>query len=136
MAAKTTFLANRVLSKVLKNDSEFVYAWPATVYAAVFTADPTNTGSIASEVVDAVAPYARQPITWGAISSGSVSNSVAVTYNVAGVSWGTIGWAGVMDVATLLTGNMLYHGPLGTPKVVGIGDQVSFAIGALVATES
>jgi hypothetical protein len=136
MAAKTTTLANSVLDRVLKNNAQFGYSWPATVYLALFTTDPTVSGIITGEVVPTSGDYARQALTWGTIASGSVSNSVAITYSVAVGAWGTIGWAGVMDVATLGIGTMLYEGPLAVQKIVGIGDQVSFAIGAVIVNET
>jgi hypothetical protein len=135
MAAKCTYLMNRVLDRVLNNNTQFSYTFPATVYAALFTADPTNAGTITSEPT-AANGYARQAVTWGTIAAGSVTNSAAVTYPTATGSWGTIAYVGIMDVITLLTGNMLYHGQLGTSKTVGVGDQVSFAIGALTVTET
>lgn len=136
MAAKTTTLANSVLDRVLKNNAQFAYAWPATVYLALFTTDPTIAGIITGEVVPTSGDYTRQAVTWGTISSGSVSNSVAVTYSVAVGAWGTLGWSGIMDVSTLGSGTMLYQGPLATSKIVGIGDQVTFAIGAVVVNEN
>jgi hypothetical protein len=136
MAAKTTSLANSLLDRVLKNNAQFAYAWPATVYLALFTTDPTIAGIITGEVTPSSGDYARQPLTWGTISSGSVSNSVAVTYSVAVGAWGTIGWAGIMDIATLGTGTMLYQGALAVSKIVGVGDQVSFAVGAVVVNEN
>lgn len=136
MAAKTSSLSNRVLDRVLKNNTQFSYSWPATVYLALFTTDPTVAGLITGEVVPTGGDYARQAVTWGTIATGSVANSAAVTYSVAAGSWGTIGWGGIMDVVTLETGNMLYQGALATSKTVGIGDQVSFAIGAVTVTEN
>ena len=136
MAAKTTTLANSVLDRVLKNNAQFAYSWPATVYLALFTTDPTVAGIITGEVVPTSSDYARQALTWGSIASGSVQNSVAVTYNVAVAAWGTIGWAGIMDTATLNTGVMLYEGVLAVQKIVGIGDQVSFAVGAVIVNET
>jgi hypothetical protein len=136
MAAKTTTLANSVLYRVLKNNAQFAYSWPATVYLALFTTDPTITGIITGEVVPTSGDYTRQALTWGTIASGSVSNSVAVTYSVAVGAWGTIGWAGIMDIATLGIGTMLYEGPLAVQKIVGIGDQVSFASGAVIVNET
>lgn len=133
MSAKTTFLENRVLDRVLKNNADLAYAFPATVFAGLFTADPTVTGSLAAEVTGI--SYARQAVTWGVIAAGSVNNSVAVTFPVAGGAWGTITHVAILDLVTLTLGNMLYFGVLGTPKTVGLGDQVSFAIGALVIGE-
>lgn len=136
MAAKTTTLANLVLDKVLNNNSQFPYAWPATVYLALFTTDPTVAGIITGEVVPTSGDYTRQALSWGSISGGSVQNNVAVTYSVAVGAWGTIGWAGIMDIATLNIGTMLYQGALAVSKIVGIGDQVSFAIGAVIVNET
>jgi hypothetical protein len=137
MAAKTTFLAARVLDNTLKNGAEFSYTFPATVYAALFTSDPTVAGLFTGEVTTVATLYARQPITWGTIGAGnSVANSAAITYATAGASYGSpIGWVGICDTVATASG-MLYQGPLSTPKTVGVGDQVSFAIGALVVTES
>lgn len=132
MDAKTTFLENRVLDRVLKNNAEFSYAFPATVYAGLFTADPTEAGTQTSEVSGG--SYARQPITWGAIANGAVANSGAVTFPTATGAWGTITHVGILDALT--TGNMLYYGALTTPKTVANGDQVSFAISALTMTET
>lgn len=132
MAAKTTHLMNRVLDRVLKNNADFSYSFPATVYAGLFTADPGVGGSLSNEVSGG--SYARQSITWATISGGSVANSAAVTFPVATASWGTIYYVGILDLVS--AGNMLYYGALGTQKTVGIGDQVSFAIGALTVSET
>lgn len=131
MTAKTDFLEDRVLDRVLKNNAQFTYTFPATVFAGLFTADPGEAGSQAAEVSGG--SYARQSITWGTISAGSVANSSAVTFPVATAPWGTITHVGILDLVS--AGNMLYKGALGTSKTVGTGDQVSFAIGALTVSE-
>lgn len=125
MTAKTDFLEDRVLDRVLKNNAQFTYTFPATVFAGLFTADPGEAGSQAAEVSGG--SYARQSITWGTISAGSVANSSAAA------PWGTITHVGILDLVS--AGNMLYKGALGTSKTVGTGDQVSFAIGALTVSE-
>ncbi len=129
---KTDFLENRVLDRVLKNNADFSYSFPATVYCGLFTADPTESGSLTNEVSGTA--YARQSITWGAIASGTVSNSVAITFPVAGSSWGTVTYVAVLDAVS--AGNMLYSGALTTPKTIGTGDQLVFAIGALAVSET
>jgi len=132
MAAKTTFLKNRSLDRILKNNADFSYSFPATVYAALFTDDPGDGGSLTDEVSGG--SYARQSITWGTISNGSIANSSAVTFPVATAPWGLVTHVGICDLDS--SGNMLYHGQLGTSKTVGTGDQVSFAIGALTVSET
>jgi len=128
---KTDYLESRILDRVLKNNAQFIYTFPATVYVALFTADPTEAGLLTNEVTGG--SYARQPITWGTIAAGSVSNSVAVSFPTASGSWGTVTHMAIMDALT--SGNALYYGSLGTSKTVGIGDDVSFAIGTLTITE-
>lgn len=131
MTAKTDFLEDRTLDRVLKNNAQFSYTFPATTYAALFTADPTDAGTQTSEVSGNA--YTRQAITWGTIASAAVSNSVAVTYTTATGSWGTVTHVGIMDAST--AGNMLYKGALATPTAVGSGDQVVFPIGTLSVGE-
>lgn len=132
MTAKSDFLENRTLDHNLKNDAQFSFTAPTTTYAALFTADPTEAGSLTNEVTGG--SYARPSITWGTIASGSVSNSALVQFATASAPWGTVTHIAIMDAAT--SGNVLYYGALGTAKAVGIGDDVSFAIGALVVTEA
>lgn len=139
MAAKTTFLAGRVLDQVLKHNAEFSYTWPTTVYVALFTSDPTVAGLFTGEVSTGVGvtDYVRQPVTWSTIGVGdSIANSSAITFPVSTAGYGSnpIGWVGICDTVSTASG-MLYQGPLTTSKSVIAGDQVSFAIGALVLTE-
>ena len=132
MTAKTNFLEDRILDRVLRNNADFAYTFPSSVYVALFTSDPGESGSLAGEVSGG--SYARQLVAFSAVSSGSTSNSGALTFPVATASWGTITHVGIMDALT--SGNVLYYGALGTSKTVGLGDQLSFAIGTLSVTEA
>jgi hypothetical protein len=136
MAAKTTNLMNYVLDRVLKNNAQLAYSWPATVYAALLTDDPTVSGAWTAEVSTSGTAYARQAITWGTIATGSVTNSAAITFPTATAPWGTVSYVAISDGDTEGAGTMLYYGQLGTPKAVGTGDAVSFAISALTVSES
>ena len=62
------------------------------------------------------------------------ANTAAVSFDVAGASWGTVVAIAICDAVT--AGNQLYFGPLGTDKLVDIGDQLNFAIGAITVTET
>lgn len=128
MAAKKEALSNALLDAVLSN---VAYASPATVYTGLYTVAPTAT-TAGTEV--AGGSYARVASTFGAAAAASAANSGAITFPVASGAWGTIVAAAISDA--LAAGNQLYYGALGTPKVVGIGDQLNFAIGALTVTES
>ena len=70
--SKSNFLENEILDHVLRNSS---YTPPSTVYAALFTSNPDEDGS-GTEVTGG--SYARQAVTFGAASGGSVTNSSAV----------------------------------------------------------
>ena len=83
--------------------------------------------------------YARQTMTkasgtWTAPSAtGIISNTAAVTFPAATpATWGTVTHGALWDASTV--GNMIMHGPLGTSKVIGIGDIFQYAIGALTIT--
>lgn len=126
--AKTDYLEDALLNHVLRNTA---YSSPATVYVALYTVAPTDVGG-GTEVAGFA--YARQAVTFGAPSSGTVANTGAVTFpQASGGAWGTIVAMGIFDAAT--AGNLLYFGNLTTSKVVGDGDQISFPNGSLTVQE-
>jgi hypothetical protein len=104
------YLELKVLDHVLKNTA---YTSPTTVYAALFTTIPTDSGP-GTEVTGG--SYARQAITFGSASSGASSNSVAVTFPAATASWGAVVAFAIFDAST--TGNMLFWGELLGPRKV------------------
>jgi hypothetical protein len=126
MATGTSFsdyLENKVLDHVMRNTS---YTSPATVYAALYTAAPSDAGG-GTEVSGG--SYARTAVTCGAAASGSIANSGAVTFPTASGSWGTVTHVGIFDASS--AGNLLFWGALTASKTVASGDTFSFAIGAL-----
>lgn len=128
MDAKSNYLEDAMLNHVLRH---VALTSPTTVYLALYTAAPSDTGG-GTEVSGG--SYARQAITFGAPSSGVVANSGSVTYPVATADWGTVTSIGIFDAATV--GNLLYYGTLTVSKTVGSGDQISFANGALTVAET
>jgi len=127
MAAKKETLSNSLLDAVLSNVS---FTSPAAVYTGLYTVAPTAT-TAGTEVSGG--SYARVASTFSAAAAGSTSNSGAITFPVASAAWGTVVAAAISDA--LVAGAQLYFGNLGTSKVVGIGDQLNFAISALSVTE-
>lgn len=125
---KTDYLEGKIIEHVLRNVS---FTSPATVYIALFTADPTETGSQAAEVSGG--SYARTSATFGAHSGGSVNNSADVTFPQASGSWGTITHLGIMDAST--AGNMLYFGALTSSVTIASGEQLRFPSGSIVVAE-
>lgn len=132
MAAKKTTLSNSLLNAVLRN---VAYSSPASVFVALFTVNE-SAGSQGTEVTTVGTAYTRQSVTFSAASGGSTSNSGAVTFPVATAPYGTVTGAAVCASSTPGTDDALYFGALGTSKVVGTGDQLNFAIGALSVSES
>jgi hypothetical protein len=115
MSQMSDFLETELLDHVLRNAA---YTSPTTVYLALFTAAPSDSGG-GTEVSGNA--YARQAITFGAPSGGVSSNSAEIQFPIATGSWGTITHVGIFDAAT--TGNLLFHGALTASKVIGSGDR-------------
>lgn len=140
MAGMTNYEENRLLDHIFRGTA---YAQEATHYIALFTSDPTDTGSQAGEVSGG--SYARVAVTRGdaqwkgthgsstGVSSGTngtILNAAAITFPAPTANWGTITHIGICDAAS--AGNMLYYSALQTSKTVNNGDDApSFAIDAL-----
>jgi len=118
-----------------------IAASPATLYAALYTANPTDANASGTEVSGNA--YARIGITsatgWSAITdngagNGSViSNSGIITFPTpTPAGWGTVTGFALYDALTV--GNELFWAALTASKVINAGDTVSFAIGALTIT--
>ncbi len=130
MAAKSIYLDDAVLNHVLRNTA---LSSPTTVYVALYTVAPTPS-TAGTEVTTVGTAYVRQAVTFGAPASGVCLNSAPVTFPVATAAYGApIVACAVCDLVA--AGNILYFGTLGTPKTVGVGDQVNFATSALSCTE-
>jgi hypothetical protein len=128
MAEMSNYLENALINATLRNTT---YTSVATVYVSLWTSDPTDAGS-GTEVSGG--SYARTAVTMGAPSNGASLNTGAVEFPQATASWGTVGWIGINDAST--SGNLLYHSPLTTSKVIDTGDIFKIAIGSLSVTLS
>jgi hypothetical protein len=127
MSAISNYLENALLNATLRNTT---YTSPATVYAALFTTDPTDAGS-GTECTGS--GYARKAITFAAPSNGVTTNSAAACeFDQATGSWGTITHFGIFDALT--TGNLLYHGALTTSKTIASGDVFKFSTSSVSVT--
>lgn len=120
----TTTKANSILDAELKT---------TTRYAALFTADPTDTGDVANEVSGG--GYARQAITFGtSAASRSISNTAEVAFAVATADYGTVTHLGICQAGTAAVSDMDWHGPLTTSKLIETNDQLKFAVGAITVS--
>lgn len=110
---------------------------PATVYFALFTVTPSDSGG-GTECVGT--DYARVGLTnnstnFPAASSSVITLSADVTFPTAGAlgtAWGTIVAWGLFDAST--SGNLLWWGPVATSKTVAVGDVVKFPSGSITFT--
>jgi hypothetical protein len=124
MSQMTDYLEKKLLDHTL---GKAAYTMPTTVYLALFTADPTDTGSQTNEV--SAGGYARQAITStmsaAGATSGQSTNGGAITFGPATADWGTVTHTAVLDAST--AGNMLLYGPLSSSRTIQNGDSLQYA---------
>jgi hypothetical protein len=132
MSAFSSDLEDKVMNHILGGSD---YSRLGTVYLALFTAAPTETGG-GTEV--AGNGYTRLSITnnatnFPASSGGQKSNGIAFTFTPAsGGSWGTVSHWAIMSAST--GGLILFFGALNAAKLINDTDTLSFAIGQLNIT--
>jgi len=126
--SKSNYLETQVLNHVLRNTA---YSAPATVYMAVYTVAPTETGG-GTEVSGN--GYVRQPVTFTAPAPDSCSNDADVTFPVATGDWGIIVAFGIFDAAS--AGNLLYYANLTASRDILTSDQFRVPSGQLIVTEN
>lgn len=104
-------------------------------YFALFTADPTETGSTAAEAT--FGSYARVAVVRSSggftATNNVITNAAIVSFAEATSGSETVTHFGLMKESS--GGTMLYHNILNTSRLVNTGTTVSFAIGALTVTE-
>lgn len=108
---------------------------PTTLYLALFTADPGESGALTNEVATAGSTaYARTAVTLTAAPS-PVSNSADVVFPTATASWGVVTHAALTDSATRGAGNVLASNALsGGAQTIGSGITPRFVAGQLTFT--
>ncbi len=132
MAGKSDYLENKVLDHIY---GATAYTAPTTIYVALFTATPSDSGG-GTEVTGG--SYARASITnnttnFPNASGGSKSNGTKITFATSTASWGTVTHFALFDAST--AGNMLYFGALDNPQTIGINNIFQLTAGSLVITE-
>jgi hypothetical protein len=140
MAAMSNYLENELVDQIFRGRA---FTFPTSLYCALFTATPSDTGG-GTEVSGG--SYARVNLapsnsnwkgTGGEVTAtdstgttGTSSNNVAITFAAPTANWGVITSFGIFDAST--SGNLLFYGALTTSKTVNNGDAApSFAIDAL-----
>jgi hypothetical protein len=122
----TDYLENKILNAIFKRTA---YTGPSNFYLALFTSDPGEAGT-GTEVSDSA--YKRQPIIFGNIIDGAISNTNVIEFATASTDYGTITHVGIYDSQS--GGNLLFYKKLTTPIVVGQGVGVSVQAGDLTVS--
>lgn len=107
------------------------YRAGATQYLALFTADPTETASLASEAT--FTGYARVALTKATSWTGTASpytNTNLIQFTTCSGGSNTITHFAVVDTASGAV-NMMISGALSSSLAVSTGIQVQFSAGAL-----
>tara|TARA_R100001163_G_scaffold65311_1_gene62053 strand:- start:2600 stop:3031 length:432 start_codon:yes stop_codon:yes gene_type:complete len=130
--AMTNYLENVLINHVIRNTA---YTTPGTsIYVGLigyYESGGTNggeTGKTASKEKSG-GSYARVQVTaWTSPidvgTSGSITNTAAITFPTATGDWGHVSGVFIADHAT--AGNMLLHGSLTSPREVKSGDVFKF----------
>jgi len=119
----TNYLENKLINHLLLNVD---YTPPASVWLALYTASPSDTGG-GTEVIS-VGNYARQRITFN-VSANIATNSSIIYFPEATTNWGTIVAASIMDAVT--NGNMLFWGEITNHTEINTGENYTINPSAL-----
>lgn len=139
MSAASNYLEEKVLDHVLRNTA---LTSPTTVYLALFTADPSTgstaenleAGTLTDEVSTSGTAYARQSVTFAAVSGGSCSTNADVTFPAATANYGTVTHIAIMDGDTEGSDNVLFYGALDSAKTIESGDTFQITSGNLTVS--
>lgn len=131
MAGKSDYLEGKVLDHIFGLAS---FSAPATVYMALFTATPGDSGG-GTEVTGG--SYVRKAVTndntqWSR-TGDTVTNLNAIDFVTPTADWGIVGWVGVYDAST--SGNLLFWAALLSTQDIHNTDPVGFAPGSLTFVE-
>jgi len=128
MAGFSDYLEDKVLEHVFGGNA---YSAPSTLYVALYTVAPTDTGG-GTEVSGGA--YARQSaaFTVSGTNPTQASNSAAIEYPTATANYGTVVAVGIFDASS--SGNLLAYANLTASKVVSTGDVFRFNSGDLDVT--
>ena len=128
MAGFSDYLEDKVLEHVFGGNA---YTAPSTLYVALYTVAPSDTGG-GTEVSGGA--YARQTaaFTVSGTNPTTASNTAAIEYPTATANYGTVVAVGILDASS--GGNLLAYSTLDSSKVVSSGDVFRFNAGDLDIT--
>ncbi len=119
------YLETKVLDHVFAGTA---YTAPATLYVALFTAAPSDSGG-GTEVSGGA--YARQTIAF-TTSGDTTSNNAAIEFPTATANYGTVTHVGIYDASS--AGNLMAWAALTSSKTIETGDVFRIPSGDLDIT--
>lgn len=125
-------LANKLLDHVFKTTA---YTVETNLYVALFTTSPTDDGVSGAEC--SAGAYARVVCNgWDVAASGATENTAAIEFPVPTASWGTVTHFLLLNHLTDAADgtNTLLWSTVSPNRLIGIDDDVEYAIGALDIT--
>tara|TARA_R100001510_G_scaffold55102_1_gene58567 strand:+ start:1268 stop:1663 length:396 start_codon:yes stop_codon:yes gene_type:complete len=129
MAGFSDYLEDKVLDHVFGGSA---YTAPSTLYVALFTAAPSDTGGGTECSGGSYARKSMPAMTVSGTSPTTATNGAAVEFATATGAWGTVTHVGIYDASS--SGNLLCWAALTTPKAVTSGDVFRFNAGELDVT--
>ena len=129
MGSFSDYWENKILNHLFDGTP---YSAP-TIYIALSTADPGDTGATMAE--PSGGSYARittATTDWDTATTGATANTNELAFPEATGSWGTCTHFALFDASS--NGNMCAHGALTVAKTIGTGDTAKFAVGDLDVT--
>jgi hypothetical protein len=123
----SNFLETEILDHVFAGAA---YTAPTTLYLALFTAAPGETGG-GTEVTTSGTAYARETVAF-TTTGNTTSNNASVEYSTATATFGTVTHVGVFDAAT--AGNLMAYAALSSSKTIDTGDVFRVPTGDLDIT--
>jgi len=130
-SGKSDYLENKILGYIYTGAA---FTAPGTVYLALFTAAPSDTGGGTEVSGGSYARLSKATTTsFFTLSGNLITNAAVFAWPDATASWGTVTAVGIFDAAT--NGNLLHWGDLTANKTIASGDRFEIAAGELDITE-
>lgn len=150
MAAMSDFLENKLIDWMLRAQavgitgaSAGAASGPTSVYVALLTAAPSDTGggtevtggsyarvTVASSLANWAGTQSAGSTSASSGTNGTTSNNNAITFPAPTANWGVVTHIAIYDASS--AGNLLFWGALSVSKTVNNGDAApSFAAAAL-----
>jgi hypothetical protein len=126
MPGITNYAATEFLRAALIGSS---YAFPTSWWLGLFTVTPTPSTN-GTEV--AFSDYGRLAITFNAPAGtprGCLGPTTQIQFSATSNNWGTVVAWGILDATT--SGNLWFFGPTSTPRLMNIGNQITYPINSL-----